>query len=219
MFPFRFQSAEGNTYNIVTQEITNPSKISTLEDKSLHRYRGREELLKNVTIRSQEKLEIDESRKLNRVSFERYKETLDRGYDFVFADAKLSLKPLPQRPGTVWDRLQGSDQMGGRAFTSGRQHRDLSGTAVSPARSSLHSSSSEHFASAGRLQMREAHTAVASSRDSSRHVPVPTLDMTRAQGGTPVTYTEPLGGAPGQPVPIVRTGGLGAMGSMAMSPY
>jgi hypothetical protein len=216
MLPPRYQSAEGKTYNIVSQQITNPTKFSTIQDKSLHRYKGREEILMNTTMRSMEKMKMEEERKLNRISFERYKETIDRGYDFVFADAKLSLKPLPQRPGTVWDRMP-------ERSASSSRHRDLSGTALSPAKSASNlyassSSSPEPFASSGRLQTRDVQSATATTRSSA---PVPALDMTRAHAGTPVSYQEPVGGAPGQPVPMVRTGGLAAMGSktMAMSPY
>lgn len=229
--PPRFKQAEGNTYNIVSHKITNPERFGALQEQSLHRYRGREEILKNTLQRSQEKQDLEEQRKLNRVSFARYASAAE-GYDFVFPEAHSTAKPLPKHPGSVWDRLQ-SDQSSGGGYNGGggavsrrgSRPRDLSGEAsLSPSLSSpvLMTSSrpaSDTFAFSGRSgpnssSARNCATAAASTRGSSRAVP--SLDISRAEYGTPVTYSEPSGivGA-GTLVPIVRTGGIG---SMALSP-
>ena len=219
--PPRYQTAEGHTYNILTQAITKPSKFCAIEEKSLHRYRGREELLRTTLQRSQELQELEQQRRLNRISYARYAHTAERGYDFVFPDAKMSLGSVPSPPGSVWDRLQMDGGGGGRSGTT--RPRNVSGPTgpsqgalspfsplPSPQRPS--SESRGHSSGAADVSARNVSTAAATTRISTR---VPSLELTRADCGSPVSYQEPTNAAPGQLIPIVRTGGLG---SMVLSP-
>lgn len=103
--------AEGNTYNILSQEITHPDHFNTVQNetlnRSLHKFKAREVFQETVTQNSHQNEHKEEERKINRISFQRWERGMDRGYDPI-TNQKLSsstLLPLTKRPATVWEKL------------------------------------------------------------------------------------------------------------------
>mmetsp|Transcript_22452 Transcript_22452/g.32751 ORF Transcript_22452/g.32751 Transcript_22452/m.32751 type:complete len:439 (+) Transcript_22452:175-1491(+) len=213
MRPPCVRHAEGNTYNIINQEMTHPENFISVDERSLSKYKGREEILRRTKDISHEKEELDDSRRLNRISYERWHETIDRGYDPVFS-TKVNLKPLPARPTSVWSRLTDGNTRVGSA-----QPRNLAGAspgigAMSPNKSEVTLSA----ANSGRLDGPSNNSSRAESRRSTpqvdpisrggSRVAVPSLDFGQTVPHSPVSYVEPPNAPPGHPVPMVRTGGL-----------
>lgn len=109
------QYSEGNCYDIVNHSIHDDGKVTvsnTVADRSLHRMKR---VQKEIAAREEGnvKQEKDEVKKLNRVSYKRWENTIDRGYDFLKnsvtpADAP---HPLPPRPVSMWAKLQTADNV------------------------------------------------------------------------------------------------------------
>jgi hypothetical protein len=135
--------AEGNTYNILSQEITHSDHFNTIQhetlNRSLNRFKAREVFQETLTQNSQLSEQREEDRKINRISYQRWERERDRGYDHV-TNQKISTTLLPhtKRPATVWEKLQvspgtasgaeiatGTQRRGGTA-AGGRWQQDLS---------------------------------------------------------------------------------------------
>lgn len=80
---------------------------------------------------------VEDSRRMNRISYDRWEATIDRGYDFVFG-GPVQMKPAPRPKPSIWSRLhsseseeQTSERRGGGESGKTSQHsfraRDLSG--------------------------------------------------------------------------------------------
>lgn len=108
--------AEGNTYNILSQEITHSDHFQTLQNeicnRSLNKFKAREIFQQTINETSTKNDLTKEERKLNRVSYQRWERSIDRGYDPITSQ-KLSsahLNPLARRPATVWEKLHVRNQ-------------------------------------------------------------------------------------------------------------
>ena len=126
------QYSEGNCYDIVNHSIHDDGKVSVtngVADRSLHRIK-RVEKEKEAFERGSIKQEKDEEKRLARISYKRWENTIDRGFDFLKnsvtpADAP---QPLPPRPTTMWARLQTQTV----DSNSTMRTRDLSGAGATP---------------------------------------------------------------------------------------
>jgi hypothetical protein len=124
--------AEGNTYNILSQEITHSDHFNTVQNetlnRSLNKYKAREIFQETVTQNTHQNEQKDEERKINRISFQRWERGMDRGYDPV-TNQKLSsstLLPLTRRPATVWEKLHVSPANNAPVPGTHRGGQDLS---------------------------------------------------------------------------------------------
>ena len=104
--------AEGNTYNILSQEITHSDRFQTVQDqtnnRSLNRYKSREVFQNTLQNNTMQLETLTDDRKLNRISYQRWEHQIERDYDPV-TNIKLSstaLIPLSKRPLTVWEKVQ-----------------------------------------------------------------------------------------------------------------
>lgn len=111
------QYSDGNCYDIVNHTIHDSDKCSVTDavaDRSLHRIK-RVEKEKKAREDGEVRSSHEEKRRLARVSYKRWEEQIDRGYDFLKnsvtpADQPM---PLPSRPATMWARLQTTAELGG----------------------------------------------------------------------------------------------------------
>lgn len=88
IFSVRFSLvySAGNSYNLISHEVTDELKLqvtSTVADRSLNRQRGNE-VVANLNATSAHQDALDRERRINRVSFNRWRRELDRGYDPIF---------------------------------------------------------------------------------------------------------------------------------------
>jgi hypothetical protein len=104
--------AEGNTYNILSQEITHLDHFQTVQNqtynRSLNKFKAREVFQQTLNQTTEQANSLQDEQKLNRISFQRWDNTIERGYDPV-TNNKLppaALLPLSKRPATVWEKLQ-----------------------------------------------------------------------------------------------------------------
>lgn len=151
------QYSEGSCYDIVNHAIHDDGKVTvsnTVADRSLHRMKrvGKEIEAREVGIVKAEK---DDEKRLARISYKRWENTIDRGYDFlkntpIPADVP---QPLPSRPTSMWARLQtvenGGATTGTRATTSSVPNtgriRNLSGAGPQYANSRIHLETRDTF--------------------------------------------------------------------------
>lgn len=211
--------AEGSTYNILTQDITHPTNFRIREDqaetRSLNRYKDREDILDETFHRGDERTVLEDTRKLNKISYDRWKTTIDRGYDPIL-DRKQALVPLPTRPVTVWTKLH-TDPLTSVNSLTGVRARDLSGpnpalesvnSNIEPYANSInlyrtkkqyqqqYASTDNNFmsksASTGSIGLKTGmfDTGRATERSTSKESKVPSLDLVRTGGGLGTLYYE-----------------------------
>ena len=107
------QFSDGNCYDILNHTIHDNNKCQTVDnvaERSLHRMK-RVEKEKNATEIGEIQSTIADKRRLAKVSYKRWEEGIDRGYDFIKNTVNGSdlPQPLPSRPATMWDRLSTMD--------------------------------------------------------------------------------------------------------------
>lgn len=218
--------AEGNTYNILTTEVTNADRLMQKPNRTLNRYKGRAEKVNASKIAGDERATIQENRRMNRVSYDRWEKTIDRGYDFVFG-GPVELNPLPKPQPSIWDRLHTDVQIpqtSGTNRTKSFRTKDLSNANPSsdyehePQHLTAQPSGSASDLPSGRsnsntMKMSKSMPTVysnqkapESSQATRRENRVPQLDL-GACPSSPVSYTVPKNSLPGQPITMVRTGG------------
>ena len=107
--PQSFKFSEGRSYDIINQEVKDPELIKVALRKGsqqhnrLNKYR---DLPKQQLRRGEEEYAAWEQRRLQRVSFKRWEEQLDRGYDFVHTKfLNPAHQPLPVRAPPLWARI------------------------------------------------------------------------------------------------------------------
>jgi len=104
--------SEGLSYNILNNDVYDAKRLvatNTVANLALNRMKVRpvEDRLKKE---SEAKHLRDESRKLSRPSFKRWKEQIDRGYDVVTNSLHDDLPPpVPGRPASMWARISTED--------------------------------------------------------------------------------------------------------------
>jgi hypothetical protein len=102
--------SEGSSYNIVNNTVKNEDQLRTtltIDNRSLSRMKrsGVEQFMKS---RSMEKEDLDDARRLGKISYKRWEVTQGRGFDPIKNIRKdvEDNKPLAQRASTVWSQLQ-----------------------------------------------------------------------------------------------------------------
>lgn len=214
--------AEGNTYNILTTEVTNADRLMQKPDRALNRYKGTATKIIAAKVAGDERAAVEDDRRMNRISYDRWEKTIDRGYDFVFG-GPVGLNPLPRPQPSIWSRLHtdgpSSEANGGQAQgrssfrakdlsnmqPSGYDQGQLRASSSSPSpqmnsyRSEGNGNSNNSSQSHVTLPRSQSHSA----RESSR---VPQLNL-GACPLSPVSYRVPKNSLPGEPIAMVRTGG------------
>lgn len=228
-------------YDIVTHEITRADRLTMAEATSHAGARSksrREEITKEKADAMEARRELEEKRRMARVSFKRWEREVDRGYNPITTLQEVAVHPHVSRPVTTWARLQRDgiadfdmhETMLPSSAPMGQSKKNLAGSPVRAV-------PEDAGASSGRISNRgnvfsarpaaessssgRAATALTSSRPTETNLSssarllmsksgceIPRLDLTLAQPPSPVTYVEPLSGAAGKPVPIIRTGGF-----------
>ena len=186
--PLSIRYSEGASYNIINHEVgDDPEKLKTamtMQIRSQNRQK-RASIESDMRARGQELHDKHDSRKLDRVSYRRYQDQLERGYDPLKSHVHAPMAgavPRPARPLTSWEKLGGSD--------SGREADALP---RAPASARLAPSN---------------RTALSAEPTTPSGGPVPSLDLSRTDFGKNVTYSEPgNNGSSGVVKMSVRTGG------------
>lgn len=106
--------SEGNSYNILNNTIYDEEKLKatqTVHNLAMNRQVARS-VEKKIKGEREERLELENNRKLNKVSYKRWENQIERGYDAVFnnlhSDNPNYHAPLPVRPVTMWAKLTSS---------------------------------------------------------------------------------------------------------------
>jgi len=103
--------SEGNSYNILNHSIYDDHKLKatrTVQDQALNRMKV---LQVESRIKDERELKAEEAekQKLNKVSFKRWENQIDRGYNMVTnipdSISGAFTQPLPTRPTSMWTRL------------------------------------------------------------------------------------------------------------------
>jgi len=148
--------SEGNSYNILNHSIYDDQKLKatrTVQDQALNRMKVLQ-VESRIKDEREMKAEEDDHKKLNKVSYKRWENQIDRGYNMVTnipdSVSGAYTQPLPTRPTSMWSRLNstssdnqvasrqsfgegfgglnGSPQASGRGATATSQRvRNLSG--------------------------------------------------------------------------------------------
>mmetsp|Transcript_25796 Transcript_25796/g.43497 ORF Transcript_25796/g.43497 Transcript_25796/m.43497 type:complete len:468 (-) Transcript_25796:208-1611(-) len=96
--------AEGNTYNILTTEVINADRLMQKPDRALNRYKGSATKIEAAKVVGDQRATVEDARRLNRISYDRWEKTIDRGFDFVFG-GPVELQPVPKPRPSIWTRL------------------------------------------------------------------------------------------------------------------
>lgn len=180
----------------MNHSIHDDGKVSvsnTVADRSLHRMK-RVEKEKEAFEKGNIKHEKDEEKRLARVSYKRWENTIDRGFDFLKssvtpADAP---QPLPSRPTTMWARLQTQTVDSDSSIRT----RDLSGAGTNQAtgRSTAYNYNQHHESGldspsqAQRLTPLGQASRAVTSVPASRAVPLLSQNPTVQQSARPQSH-------------------------------
>ena len=132
--PPSIQYSEGNSYNILNNSVYDESKLKatrTVQDQALNRMK----VLKvegSIKSERESKAELDEARRMNKISFKRWENQVNRGYNMVTnvldTESGAYTLPAPVRPLTMWSKLNGNNSGQGRLTTAPvGGYRNLSG--------------------------------------------------------------------------------------------
>ena len=226
---YRIHHSEGHSYNILTHVIENENNLLQAE---LNQTRSLNRILKTINLETEHKNEeeikktIDNQRHLNRISYNRWDNEIQRGFDIINTSEKFTHIPYVKKPLSVWDQtlLTGSAVGLLQAPTIETRQQQQS---ISRPETQLHSSNSitsrnndpkrlkpsiiaenENFPISS---FRESLSKVNTNRVVKTGYSIPTLNMMNAVDAQPVTYIEPVNAPSNQTIsitPVVRTGGL-----------
>jgi hypothetical protein len=124
--PPAYKFSDGNSYNILNHSVYDETQFkatNTVANKSLNKIK-RIQVEKKWHDEGEVKGDIQSKRSINRISFERFKGEIDRGFDPI----KNSLyegaepDPLPIRPPTNWARLTSSSNNNNQFGDTGDYH-------------------------------------------------------------------------------------------------
>lgn len=145
--PQAVKDSEGNAYNVInhiqydtSKPVRAPGAVD--EERKLNRMKKRYEIDKRLREEGQLLSTFAEKASISRVSYKRWEQQLDRGFDTVKNNIiTQQAMPLPPRPATMWSRLQTSNSVDGSRSLHGtwQQH------GPSPQLASSLSDSVEHF--------------------------------------------------------------------------
>eukprot|EP00607_Mallomonas_marina_P005560 CAMPEP_0182428134 /NCGR_PEP_ID=MMETSP1167-20130531/21053_1 /TAXON_ID=2988 /ORGANISM="Mallomonas Sp, Strain CCMP3275" /LENGTH=257 /DNA_ID=CAMNT_0024610833 /DNA_START=352 /DNA_END=1125 /DNA_ORIENTATION=+ len=222
------KNAEGFSYNIINNDIINEEKLqltTAIKDRSLSKTIG-PKIEKQIKERAETQEALDDTRRLNRLNYERYKGALDLGYNPV-NNMEYVYEPEIRPPLPHHTKLRPMN-------TTVSNTRDLSGATVPDVMDEIPIDNSsiptnavahkriksateikqmtrrreENNNSLGNFSSPMMSTRSARSGKSSGRASVPSLDLSRTGGKQPVTYVEPTQGPASMPVKMVRTGGF-----------
>ena len=112
--PPRIRLAEGNLYNIMTMEPKNKEELMHYDYKNDNKFNSTKDAMeRDIRKRCENKYDLGETRKLNRVAAKRFEEMTANGFDLVTGQSFYGKKAKPlyrpsymQKPPTVWDRVE-----------------------------------------------------------------------------------------------------------------
>lgn len=213
-----FQKSEGNSYDILNctmKDESNFKSVTMTDTRSLNRIRNSNAKEKDICSKANNQAETNDHRKINRISYQRWKDELDRGYDIITTGDNSNLvsdvenhgrfirnQPNVHKPISEWERMT----MNIPPTSSLLSSRPI------PTILNLHQNTKPQSSSSS------ASSAPSSSSSTSRTArnPVPSLDLSTTISSQPsVKYIEPPSTAPAsqlvaiQPMSkiTVRTGG------------
>lgn len=237
LIPQSTKYAEGNTYNILTTVVTNADRLLQKPDRALNRYKGTATKIEASKVVGDERATVEDSRRMNRISYDRWGKTIDRGYDFVFG-GPVDLNPLPQPQPTIWTRLhtdaalpQTSSAAGGRSHSfrtkdlsnlhpsNDHQHQQQIASSSSSPNIKISNNSSQPLSFSN--SMTQLTPSMAMSKSNSARLSHPLSHSLSSQRDSsrvpqlnlgvcplsPVSYRVPKNSLPGEPIVMVRTGG------------
>lgn len=228
--PPSLQVSEGSSYNLLNHSVFDEHRLkvtNTVSDRSLNRMNQRAVEARLVDESTRE-AELREELRMKRISFKRYQDQIDRGYNILDNSPSQEMRPFPERPVTMWMRLQSTstasksaEQLTDRLNTF--RARDVSGRAKSGSGQLLNSPSpllsNPHSPSSIRFPVHTGRSAsdyvnpTSTRRQAANELrsvssAVPSLDLSRAEAPEKVKYVEPTDGPMGMPIAMVRTGGM-----------
>lgn len=111
-YPPSIQYSEGHSYNIINNDLYDDLKLQvtmTTQNRTLNRM-TRDLTEARLKEETEEQAEINNQRKLNKISFKRWESEIDRGYhpikNEVITNPPL---PVPSRPADMWSRLNSNN--------------------------------------------------------------------------------------------------------------
>ena len=134
MIPPSIQYSEGKSYNILNNSVYDENKLKasrTVQDQALNRMK----VLKvesGIKSERDSKAEQAEARRMNKISFKRWENQVNRGYNMVTnvldTESGAYTLPAPARPLTMWSKINANKTGDGRLTTAPvGGYRDLSG--------------------------------------------------------------------------------------------
>eukprot|EP01038_Epipyxis_sp_PR26KG_P013713 gene13713-18394_t len=110
--PTSLQVSEGNSYNIVNHTVYDEQRLrvtNTMEERSQNRLKGRK-IEARLKDEGDEVFNRSELLKTNKISFKRWENDIDRGYDNIKNQLQKYPDPIPVRPVTMWTKLSTSTE-------------------------------------------------------------------------------------------------------------
>ena len=112
--PPRIRLAEGNLYDIMTMKPKNTEELMHYDYKNDNKFRSTKDAMeRDIRKRCENKYDLGETRKLNRVTSETFEEMTANGFDLVTGQSFYGEKAKPlyrptymQKPPTVWDKVE-----------------------------------------------------------------------------------------------------------------
>jgi hypothetical protein len=201
--PPSIKFSEGHSYDIINHVAPDESKLKlsqTIKIRAQNRYK-RNKIEAEIQKLGVEKYDLQESRKLNRVGYERFQQQIERGYDPLKTGNAAPLqgaKLIVQKPLSSWQKIGGSD------IVEPRRPPTSFPSSSSRDEGVIGGGGGFGVGGGGGGGQQRSMTASMSSRRS-----VPGLDLSKAEQAAPVSYSEPAAGPPGLAIPmgVVRTGG------------
>ena len=195
-------------------------------NRALNRYKGSATKISAAKAVGEERATIEDSRRMNRISYDRWEKTIDRGYDFVFG-GPVGLKPFPAPRPSIWSRLHTDDASQPKTSAGIRslpiKTKDLSNVqpseepnlqsstslrSLTSTRSNNNSQPLSASSSIPRLSpvVSTSNSARLSTQPKNESSRVPPLNLNVCPV-SPVSYEVPKNSLPGEPIAMVRTGG------------
>ena len=93
------REAEGQSYDILNASLKDGATLTSIAEadtRSLNRFRNNLAFERKITIDEGNKAHIDDLRRINRISYHRWKDELDRGYDILSTKSNKTIIPRDQ---------------------------------------------------------------------------------------------------------------------------
>eukprot|EP01039_Chlorochromonas_danica_P010491 gene10492-11621_t len=106
--PPAMKFSDGNSYNILTHASNDEERLQvtmTMANRSLNRM-NKLEKERRLVEEANQRSELDEQKRKNKISFKHWENQIDRGYNFITNEVVTNPPvPSPARPVTMWARL------------------------------------------------------------------------------------------------------------------